>query len=888
MSFAQEMKDFVSAFKIGSDIVDRNERTNLTREKQNKKTAAEIEAEGAKAAGDAAEKSFDKGYRTSAALPSVGGSTSATNNVGDANEVESTFMETVRAGDDSGMAVTNPYGLAAVAATGKAESSWKPTAVSGSWPDPSESGKPGTSGGLMSWRNDRFDNMRAFTSKTGNSPAAQAAFFLKENPSLIKSLNNAKSLDEAMAAINNAWAFRGYNDPNSHEVGRRRGYAEQYLKRYGQGGTTAALPVEGNDAEMVAFAAEGGVIDPEEAEVEVAAVPEGDFTSVRALPIDGAGAPTKTAATPREPTPRGPTEDATNSPSGGSGGAANYLLNPDKANEAVAAGMDWLTNWLEGGAAIGQAAPDRATKMQAFAMNANAPTSNDIAEIDRTIDPKGELAPHLRSIARLNGMYDFYLKQGNPEKASKMAWSMAQYARKMAMSGGAQMQALIEKGNMAGAAKVFEKVYEEMPNGNDIKVKPVKGGIEYKVFDIDGNPTDGGRLAIDEVMRLATGMQNGTAWFQGMGYMAGQYKEQQRGKGNRMSTPNNRAPSAPRLTAAERAAQAEAQAETQARGQRGQAVTDRATALQGQSPDLTPSETNVSINTPPELATVEGVPQSALPVQGKEWGAAPSAPDQTMAYNAGTGVRKVMPEEAQGTGEEERAAGQMSTATERGRKERELVTGARTDEALVRADKEYNARANRKGVRTTDSASNRQETAEQVAEGFKGATTKDLPADRAGVVNSIATKIIRGNDGLTAADAGRVIGDIMMKGPAMRGDGTVGARGGGPGVFLDSRSIKQLADLYGGKLPSAANVDPKLTPRDYRMPKESGDRPQLPGTKRSRAESAGAKVGAAIADIVMQGRGNEPPKQEETPQRRNRYNETWRKRQQENKALDIP
>ena len=886
MSFAQEMKDFVSAFKAGSDIWDKQNRTQLMRDKMNKKTPAEIEAEGARAAGDAAERSFDAGRAStntpSQAIPGVGGDAKTSrraSDVGDANEVEEKFMNTVRTGGDTGVAITNPYGLAAVAATTKAESQWAPTNIGKTWPDPDPKGRPGTSGGLMSWREDRLRNMQNFVQKAGGDNAVnQAKFFLQENPALIKGLNNAKSVDEAIGLMNREWRFKDHNNPNSSDVLRRRSYAEKYLERYGKGLQTA-LPTGGNGgSNVVAYLAEGGVVDdPEEIDIDV---PEGEYASVRALPVGPQAAKPAPEQTPSGGKLPDGTLHVTDS--------GREILDPSKANEAVAAGMDYLTRWLTGGSAIAQASPDRQAKMQAFASNADSPSAEEIAQIDKTIDPKGELAPHLRSMARLNGMYDFYLKQGNPEKASKMAWSMAQYARKMAMSGGAQMQALIEKGNIAGAAKVFEKTYEEMPNGNNIQVKPVKNGIEYKVFDVDGNPTDGGRMAIDEIMRLATGMQDGTAWFQGMGFMAGQYKEQQRGKGNRLvQAGTGRPAAAPRLTATERAAQAEQNAEAAARGQRGEAIAGKADAIQGQTPDLTPGQTNVQINTPPELAAVGGVPQGAIPTQGKEFGE--PTPDQTgvLPYNAGTGVRKVLPEEYQTPGAEERAAGQMSTAGERRTKEGQLVTGARTDEALIRADKEYNARANRKGVRTSDSASNRQDTAEQVAEGFKGATQKDLPGDRATVVNGIAAKMIKGNEGMTGADAGRVIGDIMLKGPAMRDDGTVGPRGGGQGVYLDSRSIKQLTDLYGGKLPSVADVDPKLTPRNYRMPKESGDKAALPGTKMSRAKSAGSSAGAAIADAIMRDNGgpggNGPAKQEsEPPARRNRYSETWRKRALDN------
>ncbi len=144
----------------------------------------------------------------------------------DGNDVYKGFIDTVRTG------VTNPYGLAAVAATGRAESGFSPKNVNRTWDDPSESGQPGRAGGIMSWRGPRYN---ALASTGDLSPAGQAKFFLQENPQLIKSLNEAKSVEEAQRLMNNAWAFKGYDRPGG-EAGRRLGYAQGFLPKFqGQG-----------------------------------------------------------------------------------------------------------------------------------------------------------------------------------------------------------------------------------------------------------------------------------------------------------------------------------------------------------------------------------------------------------------------------------------------------------------------------------------------------------------------------------------------------------------------------------------------------------------------------------------------------------------------------
>lgn len=194
--------------------------------------ANKAEGEGRKSA-DADFSALSGMFGGDAPMPSPGAATELSSTSpgaaafdGTDNDVYNGFIDTVKTG------VTNPYGLAAVAATGRAESGFSPKNVNRTWSDPSESGKPGTAGGIMSWRGPRYNALAA----TGDlSPAGQGKFFLQENPQLIKSLNEAKSVEEAQRLMNNAWAFRGYDRPGG-EAARRLGYAQGFLPKFqGQG-----------------------------------------------------------------------------------------------------------------------------------------------------------------------------------------------------------------------------------------------------------------------------------------------------------------------------------------------------------------------------------------------------------------------------------------------------------------------------------------------------------------------------------------------------------------------------------------------------------------------------------------------------------------------------
>ncbi|MER8745868.1 hypothetical protein NKH54_22700 [Mesorhizobium sp. M1004] len=166
---------------------------------------------------------------TSAASPGLGGSAGPAPDLS-GNDIYSGFMDTVKG------KITNPNALAAVAATGKAESGFSPGNVFRSWSDPSQSGQAGAAGGIMSWRAERLANMKKFAAANGGdpdrpSPQLQAQFFLQEDPTLIDRLNAAKSPAEAQQMMNNAWKFAGYDRPGG-EAGRRIALANSFASQF--------------------------------------------------------------------------------------------------------------------------------------------------------------------------------------------------------------------------------------------------------------------------------------------------------------------------------------------------------------------------------------------------------------------------------------------------------------------------------------------------------------------------------------------------------------------------------------------------------------------------------------------------------------------------------
>jgi hypothetical protein len=190
--------------------------------------------------------------------------------------IESSFIEGVREGG-----LTNPIALATVAAYGQAESKYSPKNVYGTWSDPSERGQPGTSGGVLSWRNERLAALRDFAAQNGDDPAkpsvdTQAKFFLAEDPALIESLNAARSPEEAHSLMANAWKFAGYNRPGQGEHANRLNLTRQYLDRFGGGQQRADADVTLPDGVATSYASGSGGAGGAEASETGLQIPAGD------------------------------------------------------------------------------------------------------------------------------------------------------------------------------------------------------------------------------------------------------------------------------------------------------------------------------------------------------------------------------------------------------------------------------------------------------------------------------------------------------------------------------------------------------------------------------------------------------------------------------------
>jgi hypothetical protein len=273
---------------------------------------------------------------------------------------------------------------------------------------------------------------------------------------------------------------------------------QDYVRKFKAGlGRTAALDIESDDETVpVVYAARGGVI------------PSGWDRMNDTTESESAGSNPVTRDVMDER--RGGLTDDDYDP--------RQLVDIDGARAAIAGGLKFgqRTLGLETHhAAVPEASrvnPDGVTALQT---NAGAPTQEEVKVIHKTVDPKGELPPELREIAGFNALQKFWTARGEPQKAERAAWQMLQAGKKAVSQYGALALSIDDP---VARAQIIAKAHNQfLPDGEVMKITGKSGdGAKFELFDNTGKLTEKGVLAMDDMVKMATGMHNGTQYLQAM------------------------------------------------------------------------------------------------------------------------------------------------------------------------------------------------------------------------------------------------------------------------------------------------------------------------------------------------------------------------------------
>ena len=105
------------------------------------------------------------------------------------------------------------------------------------------------------------------------------------------------------------------------------------------------------------------------------------------------------------------------------------------------------------------------------------------------IDPERTMPPAERNMKAMGTVYQYYMEQGDVEKAQQAAMSMVQFYRRASQQFLALGQAAAAEGDLDAAAKAAVAAYTNIPNGRDMQITPTEGGYEITVTDAKSGKT---------------------------------------------------------------------------------------------------------------------------------------------------------------------------------------------------------------------------------------------------------------------------------------------------------------------------------------------------------------------------------------------------------------
>ena len=198
----------------------------------------------------------------------------------------------------------------------------------------------------------------------------------------------------------------------------------------------------------------------------------------------------------------------------------------DGAANAIHEGMNFLGEFFGLKSAV-PGDPNAAQGRQAFLQGQGAMPQQEHEMVNSMFDQGGKLPAELRNIAGLEGAYNYYLSQGQPEQARRIAASILLASRGVVAKYGDQAVAEFQKGNLKGAVGLLQDAYNHVPDGRSAKAQiGPDGTTQVTQYDMNGRPIMQRQLTPEMVLQAASGASNGTLYWQTLQQAAGEKVQQ--------------------------------------------------------------------------------------------------------------------------------------------------------------------------------------------------------------------------------------------------------------------------------------------------------------------------------------------------------------------------
>jgi hypothetical protein len=160
--------------------------------------------------------------------------------------------------------------------------------------------------------------------------------------------------------------------------------------------------------------------------------------------------------------------------------------------------------------------------VEAVTKKPNAMSDAQYQQIAKVVDPHDELTENARLIASLNAGVKNALSKGDVKSAKALAVGMVEMSAINSEKFGRYAMELMQKGDAQGAVTFLQKAYDVMPDGKKIEAFIGPDNLVHaRTIDSDGNAQDLGKFGGPQLVKLATGVANGSTYWQTMSQIAG-------------------------------------------------------------------------------------------------------------------------------------------------------------------------------------------------------------------------------------------------------------------------------------------------------------------------------------------------------------------------------
>lgn len=195
-----------------------------------------------------------------------------------------------------------------------------------------------------------------------------------------------------------------------------------------------------------------------------------------------------------------------------------------KAGEATELAMRSLKEDAAAGGGPDEAVPTGTAKKGEFdpATGKGAATVDEIKAIDSKIG--GSFDGYTKGAARLAFAYQYFMDNGQIEKAANVAKRILLFDKQAAQTRGYLAQQALEQGDTASAAKLISDAYNEnIPDGQELKtVLNPDGSVSYSVLK-DGKVVSEGKANTEQLWSMAAKVKDGSEFLRRMATLAQSY-----------------------------------------------------------------------------------------------------------------------------------------------------------------------------------------------------------------------------------------------------------------------------------------------------------------------------------------------------------------------------